>query len=469
MLKRMLALVSVILAGILPCAFASEKPVLLYFYDNYCSACNPEQEFADMFEQMTGRSVWDYAAQMYDVYSAAGQDALAKAAEAYSIGKEQLCAPLLIVDGAVYSGTRAIEEQLPYDFLENDGTESLVYYLYSPACESCAEASKVMDALGDRVEVTLGSYAFSSALRIERVDITQSPWLAQSLFDYYEIEEERRKTPMVLIGDTALAEARITQNAIELRLARGDALYTPVVEVAEKHDSGGFATAAAAGLTAGLNPCALSMLILLLSVLISTDKRAAFCAAAYLIGKLLTYLLIGTCFLALFQAWNPQWLPAVSKALMILICVTGAMIQFRDAYVLRTGKKTALRSQLPVGLRRKLHQHIRLKMSKAGRFAPVIAGVLGCTVAAGEFLCAGQLYLAVLLNRLHGDGGSARDAALLLAYCACFLAPSCVLCIAVLRGRKVMAVSEVLSDHEALIKAATGLVMLVLAVGALLL
>lgn len=469
MLKRMLVLVGVILAGILPCAFASEKPVLLYFYDNYCSACNPEQEFADAFEQMTGRSVWDYEAQMYDVYSSAGQDALARAAEAYSLGKEQLRAPLLIVDGAVYSGTRAIEEQLPYDFLENDGKVSLVYYLYSPACESCAAAGQVLDALGDQVEVTLGGYVFSSALRIERVDITQSPWLAQSLFDYYEIEEERRKTPMILIGDTALSEARIAQNTIELRLARGDALHTPVVEATEKRDSGGFVAAAVAGLTAGFNPCALSMLILLLSMLISAGKNAEVCAAAYLVGKLLAYLLIGTCFLALFQVWNPQWLPEGSKLLMILICVVGAVLQLRDAHVLRTGKKAALRSQLPAGMRRRLHQHIRLKMSHAGRFAPIIAGALGCTVAAGEFLCAGQLYLAILLNRLHGDESSARDAALLLTYCACFLAPSCALCIAVLRGRKVMAVSEVLSEHEALIKAATGLVMLALAVGTLLL
>lgn len=65
-----------------------------------------------------------------------------------------------------------------------------------------------------------------------------------------------------------------------------------------------------AGLVGGLNPCALSMLLVLLSALLTAGRGAGRYAAVYLAVKGVCYFLIGTVFLAAFAATDAAWLPA---------------------------------------------------------------------------------------------------------------------------------------------------------------
>ena len=120
------------------------KPELMYFYENYCDACHPEVEFIDTFHALTGKHVDEYAYAHYNVRSEKNRALYDQTAEAYGIAPEDRYLPMVVVDGKVYVGNSKLETALPMDFLENESTDSLFYYLYSPACESCAEAEGVI-------------------------------------------------------------------------------------------------------------------------------------------------------------------------------------------------------------------------------------------------------------------------------------------------------------------------------------
>ena len=35
----------------------AQKPLLLYFFENYCDSCRPEEEFINSFSELTGHKI----------------------------------------------------------------------------------------------------------------------------------------------------------------------------------------------------------------------------------------------------------------------------------------------------------------------------------------------------------------------------------------------------------------------------
>lgn len=97
----------------------------------------------------------------------------------------------------------------------------------------------------------------------------------------------------------------------------------------------------------------------------------------------------------------------------------------------------------------------------------ISAAGLGFIVAAGEFLCAGQLYLLRLLDALHS--GVRGQTANLLAYCAAFIAPSAAVTALVVGGGSSARVSAFFAQRLATVKWITAAATLVLIVTAWLL
>ena len=201
------------------------------------------------------------------------------------------------------------------------------------------------------------------------------------------------------------------------------------------------AAALGAGLAAGLNGCALSMLLMFLSVLVSARTHAIPCAAVFLLAKLAVYLLIGFALLSLMQRANPAWLTPLAKWLLTGVGAALAGLNLYDAAKARKGQLGAMKNQLPQGLRGKLHRAIAGLTGK--RVLVPASAALGAVVAAGEFLCSGQLYLATLLSQAGSPGGAFS----VTAYCAAFLIPSAVLAAAVVGGGSAQGVSAFMARH----------------------
>ena len=204
---RKLILLSLICAAMLfGVAFAradgeAPRQELLYFFENYCDACHPEVEFIDEFYRLTGRHVDEYAYSWYNVRYSDNRRLFDETAEAYGIAQSARFLPMVVVGGKVYVGNSRLESALPMDFLENETTDSIVYYLYSPACASCAEAEKIIDALPETVTAQRGRLEIDSKVVVNRINLYDDPSTAQALFERYRVPEDARTTPIVFLRE----------------------------------------------------------------------------------------------------------------------------------------------------------------------------------------------------------------------------------------------------------------------------
>ena len=128
-----------------------------------------------------------------------------------------------------------------------------------------------------------------------------------------------------------------------------------------------------------------------------------------------------------------------------------------DFFAARSEKYGKIRNQLPVGLRKFNHDTIRGVFERHPRHLTVYMLLLGILVAAGEFLCAGQVYLATLLAALQSGAQPLRMGLMLVCYCVSFLTPALILCALVARGRSVMDLSEWMRRHMDKVKLITAL------------
>jgi hypothetical protein len=332
---------------------------------------------------------------------------------------------------------------------------SRLYYIYITACESCHEATSLIDALPDTVHVAEGGAAFSSPVEVVRVNLTDDPNRAIRLFDAYQVPQEDRTAPMVLAGDAYYAGVENIRRFLAEGLPAGAALNTPEELGAASDVALFWGPMLAAGFVGGLNPCALSMLLLLLTVLANIKTNALRCAAVFLGAKFITYLLIGTLLLGAFQAWNPQWLQLAAKIALTVLAVVLIAFNLRDAWMVRRERYGEVINQLPTALRRGLQSSIRQALEKPFGPLTLVAAALGALVAAGEFLCAGQVYLATLLAAIQAGKDLGTLFPMLVGYCVMFLVPSAALSFAVARGQALLTVSEFVRRRMPLIKLVT--------------
>lgn len=456
-MRPLLALIAALMLLALG-AFAKAHKVD-YYFTSYCESCDPAEDFAVHFKALTGATLDDSDFHAYNAATDAGRRALKTAMAQYGLSDEVL--PMAVVDGVVYRGANELNEKLPPEALRwGGGTLSQVVYLYTPACESCARAEAALEALPKCMTVTRGGFSFESEVQVTRYDVTKESALAISLFNAYDVPEEKRVTPTVFLPGRALTGISEIETALASYVSLGWAVgEVTAPAVAEGPDTAGLWGTLAAGLVAGLNGCALSMLLMFLSLVLSLRKNAWPAVAAFLLAKLACCLAIGLMLLKILQALNPTWLAPAVRVLLTAATLALALLTLRDAWFAHKGDLGRMKNQLPSGLRGKLHGAMRALAGKKLLIPASIA--LGFLVAAGEFLCAGQLYLARLIGATDWSGGT--RVLNLLVYCLGFLAPSAAIAAAVLAGRSTGAVSMLLARNIALVKLLTAAAMLLLA------
>ena len=460
-MKRMLCFLLILLSLCLPAA--AESHTVLYFYRNYCESCAPEEDFANHFRSLTGISLSDCDFTAWNVVRAEGQQALDQALA--DLGLDSCSLPMVIVDGIVYQGAGEMNSSLVRNALSWQPTnDSPVLYLYTPACENCAEAENVLSSLPDHVELRRGEIVFNSRVEVRRVDISADPAFAQAVFEAYNVEDGQRVTPAVFFGDHALTGIREIKEKllqeIQLGWASGG---LKTIEAQSEAAQPSLLPSIGAGLIAGLNTCALSMLLLFLSLILPAGRRSP--AVAFLAAKFICYLLIGFVFTQLLQRLNPTWLLPFSKWLMTIFGGMLIILNLTDAFHASRGELGAVRNQLPGSLRGRLRRLIKALIEKKRALIPASA-LLGFLVAGGEFMCAGQLYLMQLISYARYSTGQGLA---LFIYCLAFLLPSVLITFLVFRSQTHLRASSFFANHLAIVKLLTAGAMLALVMAAWLL
>lgn len=434
-----------------------------YYYRSYCEACAPEEDFAAEFQALTGTKLSDCDFAAWNVVRADGQAALSAAL--VRLGLDDAALPLAIVDGVAYQGSAQMNARLAEAALAwHDTLDSEILYCYVPACESCEEAEAALDALPEAVTFRRGDREIESRVTVRRVDVSADPAFAEALYEAYAVPDDRRVTPIAFFADRYLSGVKDIRDRLAAEVALGWASGgVPGIAAGEKAVRPvTLAGAMGAGLVAGLNTCALSMLLLFLSLVLDAGRRSMLAVAGFLAAKMACYLMIGFLLLRAFQRFNPAWLRPAAR--WVMTGLGGALIglNLSDALHARRGDLGGVRNQLPGRLRGGLRRLIQ-RLTGAKALVPA-SMLLGFLVAGGEFLCAGQLYLMQLLSAVQA-GGSGQGAQL-IAYCLAFLAPSAAVCALLLAGQSRLRAAGFFARHMALIKLLTAGAMLLLIVAA---
>lgn len=295
-------------------------------------------------------------------------------------------------------------------------------YFYTPGCRSC---DRFLAEEVPRLERALGI-----ATEVVRHDV-----LAEGEYEDYVRAAESlgatvRAIPGLLVGGRVLLQG---EEEIGERLA--SALREQAASGAEASTPRGGRPAAgpavalsvlpvlAGGLLDGVNPCAFTTLIFLLSALALAGRERR---EMLLLGGLFTVAVFATYFavgLGLFAALRAAVaFPTVSRVIrwiLVAALAAFAILSARDAFLASRGRASEMALQLPGFLKRRIHASIRTRVRSAALAASAFG--LGFLVSVFEFACTGQVYLPTLayLARL----GDARALPLLAVYNLGFVAP----------------------------------------------
>ena len=333
-----------------------------------------------------------------------GRAALEAAKTEYAL--ERVSLPMVVVDGKAYCGAKEMETSLAETALSWQETkDSEILYLYTPACESCARAAAVLETLPETVTVRRGESEFESKIVVRRVDASAEPALAAALFDAYAAPDEKRITPTVFYGDTYLSGAdaieRVLPGAVTLGWAAGGVRVEAQARTAEK-------TVGAVSLmeTVGAGARRGTEHMRAVDAADVPVRGAAGGQARGRAGRMLPY---GKICLLSADRHGASGRDAESEpGLAASACARTAHRARRGDDSSQRARRAGggakgrlrplIRNQLP-GRLRGARQRAVAKATQGRVLAISAAPGLGFIVAAGEFLCAGQLYPAAAAGR----------------------------------------------------------------------
>ncbi len=334
-------------------------------------------------------------------------------------------------------------------------------YFYSPNCAACLDF--IHDAL------PAAAAAAGRSVRLAKRNI-MDPKEFETLQGVLSERGEPFRSVPVLVGSTSLiqGEAAMSGAALEAFLRSGGA-EAPPAPAAPGGESGGFrpsvAAVLAAGLLDGVNPCAFSTVLFListLSLLKMRRRRLAAVGLAFCAGVFAAYYAVGLgAALVLRQSAALPILSRILRLSMAAFLAVAAGLSLYDALLAARGRTSAMVLQLPQGIKLKIHALVR--SHRAGGAAAAGAFFLGAAVSVLELGCTGQIYLPTLVYLARSRGGAA-DYLWLALYNGAFILPLLAVFALAMGGYSSRRVGAFFAARLHAVKLATALLFLVLAV-----
>jgi len=489
--------------GTLPCD--PDQVHGLYFYSQDCEHCMAVLN--DLIYPMQNELGTRLHIRLVEIDYAENYELLIRAEDYYGISAEERAIPTLFIDGEVYIGEDPIRENLravveagiqsggiPWPDIPNFDPNAII-------SEENAAASAEMCTIdgGDTCETGAPIYAAyffqtgcDSCSRVE-ADLAylrnQYPTLIVEKFNVYNnaplgiwlAERANRRedfhSPAVFMGNEAwIGEEEITPDAIETALECYATEGAPKVweafdeqegksNVQEQFRNMSWLTVVLAGLVDGLNPCAFATLIFFISYLTLSGrqgKEIIYVGIAFTLGVFLAYLIIGLGFYKVLDLLG-NILNVVAKWVYVftaLLCLTLAVLSFRDVHKAKSGNLEDMQLKLPKGLRRRINAVIR-KGRSANRYA-VGAFFSGIAISLLELACTGQVYLPTIIFVSSVPELRLQAIFYLVLYNMLFILPLVVVFVLAYLGTTSKDLTNFLKKHAAAVKIGLGIVFTVL-------
>ena len=362
---------------------------------------------------------------------------------------------LLICVNPVFAADSPIEPRDPSD--------SLIILFSSATCISCFRALDFLDSLD--AEYTLDSGGSTRIdKRIISINEQDGAATAQRFFDAYDVPQVNRRTPILFYTSGYLQGDHVIIQNLEM-LIRSGALQNFKEREATPDISLSMPIIFGAGLLGGVNPCSVSMILLLLSLLAAKPNRIVMAGGVYIISRFITYLLLGLVLHRSLQALSSdafRFAAGAAKWVAVGLAVGLCILNILDYFNARYEKYGKIRVQLPAKLRAFNNELIKKTVNTGTRFLIPLIFLLGVVISAGEFLCTGQIYLATILYILQSGDISAVPA--FLTYVTAMIIPMIILLFICVRGRRILEVSEFARRNLPLIKLANAALFLAFAI-----
>jgi cytochrome c biogenesis protein CcdA len=329
-----------------------------------------------------------------------------------------ICLLLFVASIPLLAGVGAAEES-------SNASEVCAYYFYRPGCGNCAAVKPFIDELQDT----------HSNFNVREFDlnVAENSALALKLIEARGVSIEGMMLPIVVIGDEVYSNvAPIKANLEAEILAHPNGLACPDVDGSSAVPTIGIVALLGAAAVDAINPCALAVLVLLLTTVLLSRRRkvALYAGLAFSVAVYLSYLLMG---FGLFSALNRLasfggWMKTGLGALAIVV----GLFNLKDYFSYGAGGFT---TEVPMGWRPKLKKLLAGVTSVPGAF------LIGLLVSLFLLPCTSGPYIVVIgMLANHTTFWSAVP--LLLLYNFVFVLPMLVLTWFVYYGLKPSSVEK---------------------------
>ena len=477
---------------------------LQFFFENVCASCHEEDEFYKLFNRCITyeeKQKLSYEIRTYNVFQSADMQTYEELLLKYGRSKAEMELPVLLADGQWISGYENIEKELqgillgdaaevPQTKADEAGSsktdtignlavdehantqlnsvqeilqseiwetqseeESGILFFDTYSCTDCKEAGEYLEELRSKLE-------------FEQIEINVSEEnnlaLFKELLQTAGRSDREGKVPAVFVGDQILLGKEEIEENLEELLSSGQATLGGLknslmnVKGAEELQAASIPVMFGAGLLAGFNPCAISMLLMLFSILITGHASVLKNGILYLIGKYVTYLGIGILFCVAASQIDQQFFDDFGKitgiAVTILFLIV-AVLNFGDYLNVRKMEYGKVRMQLPAKMRHFNHALLKRAQNAEGIFLSLLVLGLGIAISIGEFFCTGQIYMASILYLLKSAKEQLASLVFtLLVYVTAMSIPSVCILFVIYKTKKTQRVSEFMLEHMAAVK-----------------
>lgn len=443
-----------------------------------CESCHEEDKFGqEVITQLAEAGFENQNCIIYNVYKDSGASHFEKTVEKYRLELALTDLPAAVAGGEVFRGTyREIGEavarqlgsdsgtgkensgidmetdsvQLTEDFVNSafyheiskTGENDTVLVLFvTSACESCQIAEEYLQN---------GLYDGKFTLLVYNILEDENLTALRRLMQLHSVPESGQQVPLLFSRKGYLSGAEAIVGGVTEMLADPETAGSWQKVVSRLSQESEIiriskVQLAVTGFLNGLNPCGISMLLMILSILLMSDRSFYGGSLIFLTGKFFTYLFLGFtigALLGVIESTVFQTLQNGMKAVFSVLALSFAVFYLLDfVHVLRKeyGRE---RLRLPGRFRKWNHAMIRRLAEIPGRFWYPVLFLLGIVISAGEFLCTGQVYLASLLYMVkQNEGFSLQLAGNLALYLTAMCVPMVLIVLLVSKGKSVMPAS----------------------------
>ena len=364
--------------------------------------------------------------------------------------------------------TKEVYKSLPET--EPQGVVARIIFFSEPTCEECAELkSKILPKLFEK-------YPGQISCRIYEIDQVDNFLLLDRFEKKYGLA--KNEVPILFMDGkvrSGLEEEvkKLLEEDIKASLAKGGnpwAEPAPPEEKIKKEDaikkrleSVALLALIGAGLSDGLNPCAFTTIVFLisyLSIIGRKRKEVLKTGIIYTMAVFITYLALGFGLMTIVsRIVNIALASRILYGATAVVAFAVSYLSLRDYLKARKGQFKDMTLKLSDGMQKRIHKSIHDKVKNLGIITAAL--VLGVMVALFELPCTGQMYLPVI-TALSNPNLRSRAIPYLLLYNLMFIIPLIIVFIVAYFGVSSESIGDRFRRHIGAIKIAMGGIFLAL-------